>query len=545
MKHHIFYNLISNADVEPSNVFCVMRGDDGEEVLTCGDALDRAGRVQAMLKSRGVDRGDVVALMLDGQVDVMTAFVGVSLMGAIPTVMPLNTQKQNPETFWSSHAKLFERTGVRAVVTTAAGLKNINDWMTGSAHQLGFLLLDHADCGSFDPDRTITEVDHDDIALLQHSSGTTGLKKGVALSHGAVMEQIVSYAESIGLTKDDKIATWLPLYHDMGLLSSFIMPAVIGSPIVAIDPFRWVMEPHSIFSMIHDHGCQFTWFPNFAFEHLVRTDRGDEVYDLGGMKAFISCSEPCKKETFERFQKAFVRHGVRAEQLQTCYAMAETVFAVTQSQVNQPVRAAPQDMPQFADGFTISNTVSVGRPISGMQVRIVDPDFNQLPEGQCGQIAVKAPYLFSAYYRLPDETAAAFVDGWYLTGDIGTLVDGELFIIGRIKDVIVVNGKNIVAHEVEADVSRISGVKPGRAVAFGVYSDRVGSEELVIVAERDGPLSDHERAISAEIRECVMSSCGIYPARVRLVEPGWLVKTTSGKISRSDNHRKYLSELSP
>lgn len=543
MNHHIFSNLLTNAHQDPRSIFCVMRGDDGDEVMTCGDALDRAGRMQAMLKSHGVGRGDVVALMLDGQVDVMTAFVGVSLMGAIPTVMPLNTQKQNPETFWFSHAKLFERTGVRAVVTTAAGLTNIHDWMTGSAHHLDFLLVDHADYGSFDPDRTIAEVDHDDIALLQHSSGTTGLKKGVALSHGAVMEQIVCYAASIGLTKDDKIATWLPLYHDMGLLSSFIMPAVVGSPIVAIDPFRWVMEPHSIFSMIHDHGCQFTWFPNFAFEHLVRTDRGDATYDLAGMKAFISCSEPCKKETFDRFQKAFVRHGVRAEQLQTCYAMAETVFAVTQTEGFQPVRAAPQDPQGLPDGFTISNTVSVGRPISGMQVRIVDADFNQLPAGRCGQISVKAPYLFSSYYKLPAETAAAFVDGWYMTGDIGTMVDGELFIIGRIKDVIVVNGKNIVAHEVEADVSRISGVKPGRAVAFGVYSDRVGSEELVIVAERNSPGTEQDRTVSADIRECVMSSCGIYPARVRLVEPGWLVKTTSGKISRSDNQRKYLSEL--
>lgn len=543
MNHHIFHNLISSAHSNPHGTFCVMRRDGVDETITFADALDRAGRMQAMLKSLGVARGDVVALMLDGQIDVMTAFVGASMMGVIPTVMPLNTQKQNPETFWSSHTKLFERTGVRAVVTTATGHRNIHDWMSGGDRHPAFIVVDHTDCAGFDPDGDIASVGHDDIALLQHSSGTTGLKKGVALSHGAVMEQIAAYVEAIGLTKHDKIATWLPLYHDMGLLSSFIMPAVVGSPIVAIDPFRWVMEPHSIFSMIHDHGCQFAWFPNFAFEHLIRTDRGDATYDLRGMKAFISCSEPCKKGTVDRFAKAFARHGVRQEQLQTCYAMAETVFAVTQTDISRPVRAAPQDLQELPEGFTISNTVSVGRPIAGMQVRIVDAEFNGLTDGRCGQVAVKAPYLFSSYYKLPAETDAAFVDGWYMTGDIGTIVDGELFIIGRIKDVIVVNGKNIVAHEVEADVSRISGVKPGRAVAFGVYSDRVGSEELVIVAERAGTGTGQDRTVSANIRECVMSSCGIYPARVRLVEPGWLVKTTSGKISRSDNQRKYLAEL--
>lgn len=543
MNHHIFANLVSDARLNPSRPFCIMCEDGGDEIFTTAAVMDSAGRVQALMKARGVGSGDVVALMLDRQIDVMTAFVGVSLLGAIPTVMPLNTQKQNPETFWSSHAKLFARTGVRAVVTTTAGLKSIHEWMAVNANQLGFLVFDHAECDALDPDKTITDVERDDIVLLQHSSGTTGLKKGVALSHGAVMEQIASYVDTIGLTKHDKIATWLPLYHDMGLLSSFIMPAVVGSPIVAIDPFRWVMDPHSIFAMIHDHECNFAWFPNFAFEHLVRTDRGGEVFNLSGMKAFISCSEPCKRETFERFQAAFARHGVRADQLQACYAMAETVFAVTQTELSTPVRPAPKDMASLPDGFTIANTVSVGRPIPGMQIRILDAEFNDMPDGRCGQIAVKAPYLFSAYYKLPDETEAAFVDGWYLTGDIGVMADGELFIVGRIKDVIVVNGKNIVAHEVEADVSRIPGVKPGRAVAFGVYSDRVASEELVIVAERADQSTDRDRAISSDIRECVMTSCGIYPAKVRLVDPGWLIKTTSGKISRSDNHRKYLSEL--
>ncbi|MDX2158260.1 MAG: AMP-binding protein [Hyphomicrobiaceae bacterium] len=544
MSSHIFDNFLNIARNEPRRIFCIFRSESAEQVHTYSDAATAAGRYQSLLRSHGVDRDDVVVIMLDHSIDVMTSFIGATLCGAIPSVMPLSTKKQDPQLFWPAHKKLFERTGVKAIVTSPAGKGHIQRWvLPESAGRPSVPIIESHEHRDHPADLTVADLCPGSLALLQHSSGTTGLKKGVALSHEAVLAQTAAYASAIGFSERDRVASWLPLYHDMGLLTSFLMPAILGATIVASDPFEWVMQPHDLFAMIEDHKCQFTWMPNFAFEHLVRTDDPDRSCDLRSMKAFINCSEPCKKVTFDRFAAAFARHGVTPEMLQTCYAMAETVFAVTQTRCGQRVGSAANKFDQ-AGAFAIPHTVSVGVPISGMEIRILDADNRPLADGLAGQVAVRAPYLFSGYYRLPEDTQKAFADDWYLTGDIGAVTDGELYIVGRIKDVVVVHGKNIVAHEIESEIGAAPGVKPGRAVVFGVFNPAVGSEELVVVAEADHTAQPTEaKAVSADIRERVNAACGIYPSRVLIVEPGWLVKTTSGKISRSDNQRKYLEQL--
>lgn len=333
----------------------------------------------------------------------------------------------------------------------------------------------------------------DTIALLQHSSGTTGLKKGVKLSYAAILRQLETYRSALALRPGDRFVSWLPLYHDMGLIACWITPAYFGVPVVHLDPFEWLARPEMLLMLIERYSGTHAWLPNFAFEHLARVAApAAGSVRLESMRALIDCSEPCRAEKFDRFAVAFAASGVRPEMLQCCYAMAETVFAVTQTRLDTPVRrifirrqavAAGQRVEVSAapgDGF--SPILSTGKPIAGASVEVLNTDGARLPEGHVGEIAVRASFLFSGYNQELERTAARLRDGLYFTNDQGFLHEGELFILGRLDDVIIVNGKNVYAHDVEAVVASIPGVKAGRAVALGLYDDAVGSAALAAAA---------------------------------------------------------------
>lgn len=272
----------------------------------------------------------------------------------------------------------------------------------------------------------------------------------------------------------------------------------------------------------------------------------DYAFDLSHVRAFINCSEPCRPAAFSHFLDAFKRHGIRPAMLQTCYAMAETVFAVTQSDLGRPPARLSSILPDFAgraDAMVLPDVLSAGRPIDGIELRLLDDDGADAAAGKVGEISVSAPYLFQGYFRLAAETDAAFTDGWYRTGDLGLLVEDELFVVGRVKDLVIVHGKNLVAHQVEDLVSAVPGIKPGRVVAFGVGDDRAGSEMLVVVAEQSRRCAIPVLALKAAISEQILAATGISPGRTLIVEEGWLAKTTSGKMSREANKARYLAGL--
>src|SRR5690606_13134490 len=316
------------------------------------------------------------------------------------------------------------------------------------------------------------------IAFLQHSSGTTGLQKGVALSHGAVRRQLAAYGEAIGLTAGDVIVSWLPLYHDMGLIAGFMLPLVAGVPLVLMSPFDWVRHPALLLRAIHDFGGTLCWLPNFAYNHCARRirRRDSEGVSLASMRLFVNCSEPVRAESHDLFLERFAVHGVTAEMLAVSYAMAENTFAVTQTPPGRPATLDIIDLPALAsagearpvppDHPAAVTKVSCGPPIPGTAVRVVNKDGRVLPERQVGELAIRSDYMLSEYYRRPD--LAPFRDGWYLTGDMGYMVDGEVFVIGRSKELIINAGKNIYPQDLEAIVNSVPGVHPGRAVVFGV-----------------------------------------------------------------------------
>jgi acyl-CoA synthetase (AMP-forming)/AMP-acid ligase II len=323
-------------------------------------------------------------------------------------------------------------------------------------------LTDQVEAVPPEPDAGWVSPDVEDVAFMQFSSGTTGLRKGVMLHHRAVVAQIRAFLEVVPLGEGDLIASWLPLYHDMGLIACFIIPMAVGVPVALQDPIEWARMPARLFDAAQRHRATFVWLPNFAFNHLRLTVPMTGIqYDLSSLKAIVNCSEPCKAATFDGFAQCFAPFGIRQDMLATSYAMAEAVFGVTQSPVG-----CPADRLRFdRDALTANRLVpdpdgvellSTGRLLPGIELRICGNDGQELVERQIGEIALRGEFIFRGYYNNLAETTSAFHDGWFLTGDLGAVFNGEVFITGRQKDVIIVNGKNLYAHDIEGAAAQVS-----------------------------------------------------------------------------------------
>lgn len=535
------------ADDMPDHPYAHVFSADGVETITTLQLRGRASAYARAFAAAGVTRGSVVLIFLGHGPALFYSYFGAMALGAAPSFMPLPSPKQDPEHYWSSHAILFDRIRPTAVLTTAAHRDAILA-AEGIKGEWPVLVVEEIDLSDDAP--IVPDLSPADIALLQHSSGTTGLKKGVMLSHQAIGAQLDSYGTAIGVTADDVVVSWLPVYHDMGLIACTLLPAYHGLPLVSMDPFHWLTKPGMLLDAAATYKGTLIWLPNFAFQHMARVSPPKRIAakDLSGIRAIINCSEVCRAATFDSFEQVFTPVGITREQLQICYAAAETVFAMSQTTLAQRARELVVDSGALVenkvvlcdeDGPGRRRLLSCGKPISALGIQIRGDDGAILGEAHVGEVTITGDCLFDGYYRLPDLTEKKLKDGVYYTSDLGFFFDGELYVLGRRDDVIVVNGRNYMAHDLEAVVNRIPGLKPGRNVAIGVYSERLGSNEICVVAERDPECEIDVDATAAAAREALLDLADAPTADVQIVDPGWLVKTTSGKISREKNLIKY------
>ena len=507
-------------------------------------------RCAAALHASGVGPRDLVIIAHTQGLESIYAFWGALLLGAIPSMFPTLTEKLDPGHYMRSMAELTRLSEARAVLTTDAFAPALAALAAcpvyGSSGWLGR-------AGEDTPPVLASPPAPDAIAFLQHSSGTTGLQKGVALSHRAVLNQLASYADALALREDDVIASWLPLYHDMGLIAAFIQPLVQGIPLVLMSPFDWVAHPALLLRAIHDARASLCWLPNFAYNHMARRirQRDSEGLDLSCMRAFINCSEPVRESSHALFCERFAANGVTRAQLGVSYAMAENTFAVTQTPPGQPARVEHIDLerlqrdgvalPVPADAPHAAAQVSCGPVIAGSALKAVGADGAALPERRVGELFVRSDCMLTGYYRRPD-LQPFDTDGWYDTGDQGYIADGEVFVIGRTKDLIITAGKNVYPQDIEAAACEIDGVHAGRAVAFGVPDEREGTEVIVLVAEVDTDDPAARAEISTALRAHCVRVTEVALRYVSLVERGWLIKTSSGKTARAANRARWLAE---
>lgn len=524
--------------------------------LSVDQLLHSANSYACAYARSGIRPGEVVVLILQHGEDLVYSFWGAILHGAIPSIMPFLTEKLSPERYRADLSALISVTQPAAIVTYPEFETEVKSALKEGDSVREVIVTSHVDKNVSLDFHTLAgfQRDPEDIVLLQHSSGTTGLQKGVALSHPAVFNQLDAYSKALSLNENDVVVSWLPLYHDMGLIAGFVMPILSGVPLVLMSPFDWVRAPYKLMQAVTKYHGTLSWLPNFAYNfctHKIR-DRHLEGVDLSSWRAIINCSEPVRWESHQAFYEKFKPYGLHYEALQTSYAMAENVFAVTQSPLGSEPILVEIDREAFmservakdpADGRPAMKMMSSGHPLENVRVRVLDENRNEVPERVIGELALQSDCMLTGYYHRQDATEKAFAGGWYLTGDYGFILDGEVFVSGRKKDMIIVGGKNVYPQDLEALTYEVPGVHAGRSVAFGMYNEEEGTEDVVIIAEVDSEDPAEQQKIADAVRMHVTKNSAIALRYVKAVDSKWILKTSSGKTARSANKEKFLAEL--
>lgn len=518
-------------------------GHDGHVSLTWHELSELVERLTDRLEGL-VPRRTLVPVLGYSTPTLVATFMALLRLGAVPTLFPPPSPRQDPDQFL--HQQQSALGALDASMIIAIGLEVPAGW-EGYA-------LEMAEDGSVSTRGAVkfdAAILADDVLFVQHSSGTTAVKKGVPFTETQLLGQLSAYCTMFERPSGEfrpVIATWLPLYHDMGFVANLMLTLYTGGEMAFVDAYDWTADPTIFMRIIAERRAEVVWLPNFAFKHLARfAGRVDD--DLSSVTEWINCSEPCKWTTMGEFCEAYADQGVRFEALRCSYGMAETVFAVTQTAPGATVRqlfvegtglhvGESAESVLCEPGPATTSVVSQGPVLPGVELRTLHDGGLGSPE-VIGELCVSAPYMFDNYLGAGDRGPEDFVDGFYRTGDIGFVHRAEVFVLGRIKDVIIVNGRNHLAHEIEAVVGAVAGVRPGRVVALGIYSDRVGSEELHVVAE----LRDAADGLETTIRSVIHDAFGLVPRAVQLVAQPWIIKSSSGKMSRGANRERYEEDF--
>jgi fatty-acyl-CoA synthase len=531
--------------------------EDERETVTFAEFRHRARLQAKALRDHGVSLGDRVIVIMPQGIPSMTAFVGAMILGAVPAFLAYPNFKIDPSKYHSGLAGVTANLHAKVVLIDEEfpdemlSCVSLNDQTT---------LLRAGDDTAFGEEIEFPKVEHssDSLAFIQHSAGTTGLQKGVALTHAAVLRQLEHLAHALKIdAATDCIYNWLPLYHDMGLIACFMLPMVCHLPVVMQSPLGWVMHPETMLQILTEHKCTLAWMPNFAFQFVPRRAPQSlwTQYDLSSVRALVNCSEPVRISSMHEFQNSFASIGLRSNALQSSYAMAENVFAVTQSDISKPSGPARicADGQQFrtkhlivpvAEGTPGSiSFISSGRLLPNNEVRIVSDAGELLGKGHVGEILIKSDSLFDGYYSRPDLTANAIINGWYHTGDLGFYLEGELFVVGRKKDLLIVGGENLYPQDIEEIAASHPAIHDGRVVAMGVYNPDLGTDDIVVVAEvEQKTILASSVEIERELRNLVVAGIGVAVRSIFLKPPKWIVKSTAGKAARSATREKLLHE---
>ena len=541
----------------PNRVALTLQFSNTDDLCLSLDQLLHSANAYACAYAKsGIQPGEVVVLILQHGEDLVYSFWGAILHGAIPSIMPFLTEKLSPERYRADLSALIAVTQPAAIITYPEFEVEVKSALKEGDSVREVIVTSQVDKNvslDFDALKGF-ERRSEAIVLLQHSSGTTGLQKGVALAHQAVFNQLDSYSKSLALNENDVVVSWLPLYHDMGLIAGFIMPILSGTTLVLMSPFDWVRAPYKLMQAVSKYRGTLTWLPNFAYNFCAQKirERHLEGVDLSSWRAIINCSEPVRWESHQAFYNKFKSYGLRYGALQTSYAMAENVLAVTQSPLGSEPVVVEIDREAFMsdrvakrsiDGGPVMKMMSSGRPLENVSLKVLDENRNEVAERVIGELALQSDCMLTGYYHREDATQKAIADGWYYTGDYGFVWDGDVFVSGRKKDMIIVGGKNVYPQDLEALTYEVPGVHAGRSVAFGMYNDEEGTEDVVIIAEVNSEDPAEQQRIADAIRGHVTRNSAIALRYVKTVDPKWILKTSSGKTARSANKEKFLAEL--
>ena len=536
----------------PNRPHIVLQDEEGGERTVTYAELDQAAcAIAAGLVARGLEPGRAVAIMLPTGVEYFFSFFGILLAGGVPVPIYPPARATQIEDHLRRHSRILSNALTRVLITVA------------QAKPLALLLKPQVDTLQevVTPEElmrpgapaAVHRANAQDIAMLQYTSGSTGNPKGVVLTHANLLVNIRAMGRALRVTPADVFVSWLPLYHDMGLIGAWMGSLTYGFKYPVMSPLTFLARPERWLRSIHRHGGTISGGPNFCYELCLRRVQDADVrgIDLSTWRLAFNGAEPVSPETMSAFIRRFARFGFRPEAMTPVYGLAEATLGVAFPPAGRGVKLDRVDkdafmrgghaVPAEADGGDALTFVACGRPIPGHQIRVVDASGSELSDRAEGHIQFSGPSVTSGYYRNAEATRHLLHGEWMDTDDFGYVAEGEIHITGRVKDTIIRAGRNIHPYELEEAVGNLDGVRKGCVAVFGSPDARSGTERVVVLAETRETDSARREALRSRINDLAVSHIGMPTDDIMLAAPGTVLKTSSGKIRRAASREIYES----
>ncbi len=541
-----------HVDIHPDSAHIQMYTDQGDgEVITFSQLKNTSLRVAGGLQQLGLKSAEPVALMLPSGAAYFYSFFGILLAGGIPVPIYPPARPSQLEDHIHRHVGILSNCLARIFITVSEA-KTVARLLKSQVPDLQHIVPAEELIRS--PEiSTPPPVSATDIAFIQYTSGSTGNPKGVVLTHANLLTNIRAMGQVVKAGPNDVFVSWLPLYHDMGLIGAWLGSLYYAALFVVMSPLSFLSRPERWLWAIHRYHGTLSASPNFGYEYCVRR-LGDEDLaglDLSSWRAAFNGAESVSPDTLANFSQRFEAFGFKKQAMMPVYGLAESTVGLTFPPLSRgPIidqverdtfMKSGHARPVLNESTHALKFVSSGPPLANHQIRIIGPNGHELPERHEGRLEFCGPSSTSGYYRDTERTRNLFDGKWLDTGDLAYIVNGELFVTGRIKDIIIRAGRNIYPHELEEAVGNIKGIRTGRVAVFGSPDKQTKTERLIVMAETRNQDTHALDALRTEINTLAIDLVGSPPDEVVLAPPGTILKTSSGKIRRTACRELYES----
>jgi 1-acyl-sn-glycerol-3-phosphate acyltransferase len=522
---------------------------DVAEQISYAELHTGAANVAVGLQERGLKRGQTVAIMLPTGLDFFYSFYGILLAGGVPVPIYPPARLSQIEDHLRRQASILDSARTSILITVPEGQRLAR--LLGAQVEGLRSVVTVQELSSGRDAYATPALQPEDIALLQYTSGSTGTPKGVILTHANLLANIRAMGQVAGTTSREIFVSWLPLYHDMGLIGACLGSLYYASPLVLMSPMAFLARPERWLWAIHQHRGTISAAPNFAYELCLRRieARDLEGLDLSSWQMALNGAEPISPETVMRFCERFAQYGFRPQTMTPVYGLAESSLGAAFPPPGRGVQIDPvqrdafsrsgQALPADEDDPTALRFVSCGCPLPGHQIRIVDATGYEVAERQVGHLQFKGPSATSGYFRNPEDTRRLFDGDWLNSGDLAYIAGGDIYVTGRVKDLIIRAGRNIYPQELEEAVGNLQGIRKGCVAVFGSPDPVSSTERLVVVAETRETDAKTRDLLRQQIDATVVDLLGTPADDVVLAPPQTVLKTSSGKVRRAACRERY------
>jgi len=541
--------LAWHVDNQPERVH-VLLYEDRQTVrsITYRELFDTGRMIADGLMTRGLVPGQTVALMLPTSFDYLACFIGILLAGCVPVPIYPPTRLSQIEEHLRRHTHILSNAGTVLMITVAEA-KSVAVMIRAAVDSLTMVLTTQELVG--DPTGQCFVARASDLAFLQYTSGSTGDPKGVMLTHANLLANIRGMGRASNVSSEDIAVSWLPLYHDMGLIGAWLGALYHGFPLVLMSPLAFLAQPSRWLQAISRHHATLSGGPNFAYELCAHKINDNELYgvDLSSWRFAFNGAEPVSPATINSFADRFAPYGFRREALAPVYGLAESSVGLAFPPIGRGPRIDVIELEPFAKyGFAVAAATdnkgvlqipSCGRPLPEHEIRVVGEDGKELPERHVGRLEFRGPSATGGYYRNPQATRILFHHDWLDSGDNAYVAEGEVYLTGRVKDLIIRGGRNFYPYELEEVIGTLSTIRKGCVAVFASADPMHGTERLVVLAETRERSPGALDSLRQLIRQAVIDIIGIPADDIVLVPPHAVFKTSSGKIRRQACRQAY------